>query len=119
MSALVGVRIDESPGSRSTTLSWDARFPVAGAWRLGPRFSVARLDDPQFGGKQTLYLPEVRADWTSRRQIFEVIAGYQLQQQQVQQQQVQQQLPNLGGTPQMSSLEQRNLYLSATYRLRF
>ena len=110
---IFGVRIDESPGSRSTTLSWDARFPVAGAWRLGPRFSVARLDDPQFGGRQTLYLPEVRADWTSRRQIFEVIAGYQLQQQQLQQQ------PNLAGTPQMSSLEQRNLYLSATYRLRF
>jgi hypothetical protein len=61
-----------------------------------------------------MYLPEVRADWTSRRQIFEMIAGYQLQQQLAQQQ-----LQNTTGTPQTLSLEQRNLYVSATYRLRF
>jgi hypothetical protein len=106
---IFGVRYDNSPSSRSTTLSWDARFPIGGAWRFGPRFSVARVDDPELGGKQTLYLPEVRADWTSRRQIFEMIAGYQLQQQ----------LQNLNGTAQTTSLEQRNLYISATYRLRF
>jgi len=106
---IFGVRYDNSPSSRSTTLSWDARFPIGGAWRFGPRFSVARVDDPELGGKQTLYLPEVRADWTSRRQIFEMIAGYQLQQQ----------LQNLTGTAQTTSLEQRNLYISATYRLRF
>ncbi len=111
---IFGVRYDNSPSSRSTTLSWDARFPIGGAWRFGPRFSVARVDDPGFGGKQTLYLPEMRADWTSRRQILEMIAGYQLQQQLAQQQ-----LQNLAGTPQTTSLEQRNLYVSATYRLRF
>jgi hypothetical protein len=75
---------------------------------------VARIDDPELGGKQTLYLPEVRGDWTSRRQIFEMIAGYQLQQQLAQQQ-----LQNPTDTPQSTSLEQRNLYVSATYRLRF
>ncbi|HEY0748993.1 MAG TPA: SPOR domain-containing protein [Steroidobacteraceae bacterium] len=111
---IFGVRYDNSPTSRSTTLSWDARFPIGGAWRFGPRFSVAQVDDPELGGKQTLYLPEVRADWTSRRQILEMIAGYQLQQQLVQQQ-----LQNLTGAPQTTSLEQRNLYVSATYRLRF
>jgi hypothetical protein len=111
---IFGVRYDNSPASRSTTLSWDARFPIGGAWRFGPRFSVARIDSPDFGGKQTLYLPEVRADWTSRRQIFEMIAGYQLQRQLAQQQ-----LQNVTDTAQTTSLEQRNLYLSATYRLRF
>jgi hypothetical protein len=111
---IFGVRYDNSPISRSTTLSWDARFPLGGAWRFGPRFSVARVDDPGLGGKQTMYLPEVRADWTSRRQILEMIAGYQLQRQLAQQQ-----LQNLTGTPQTLSLEQRNLYVSATYRLRF
>jgi hypothetical protein len=111
---IFGVRYDNSPTSRSTTLSWDARFPIGGAWRLGPRFSVARINDPELGGKQTLYLPEVRGDWTSRRQIFEMIAGYQLQQQLAQQQ-----LQNPTDTPQTTSLEQRNLYVSATYRLRF
>jgi tetratricopeptide (TPR) repeat protein len=111
---IFGVRFDDSPGSRSTTLTWDARFPVGGAWRLGPRLSVARLDDPQLGGQQTLYLPEARADWISRRQVIEVIAGYQLQQQQTQVQS-----GNLTGTPVSSTLEQRNLYVSATYRIRF
>jgi hypothetical protein len=43
-----------------------------------------------------------------------MIAGYQLQQQLAQQQ-----LQNTTGTPQTLSLEQRNLYVSATYRLRF
>ncbi len=111
---IFGVRYDDSPGSRSTTLTWDARFPVGGAWRFGPRFSVARIDDPELGGKQTLYLPEVRADWTSRRSVFEIIAGYQLQQQQALQS-----LPNQNGPPETSSLEQRSLYVSSTYRLRF
>jgi hypothetical protein len=111
---IFGIRFDDAPGSRSTTLSWDARFPVGGAWRFGPRFSVARVDDAQLGGKQTLYLPEVRADWTSRRSVFEIIAGYQLQQQQVLQT-----LPNQNGPPASSSLEQRSLYVSSTYRLRF
>jgi tetratricopeptide (TPR) repeat protein len=111
---IFGVRFDDSPSSRSTTLSWDARFPVGGAWRFGPRLSVARLDDPQLGGQQTLYLPEARADWISRRQVIEVIAGYQLQQQQTQVQSA-----DLSGTPASSTLEQRNLYVSATYRIRF
>jgi hypothetical protein len=111
---IFGVRFDDSPSSRSTTLTWDARFPVGGAWRFGPRLSVARLDDPQLGGQQTLYLPEARADWISHRQVIEVIAGYQLQQQQTQVQSA-----NLTGTPESSTLEQRNLYVSATYRIRF
>jgi hypothetical protein len=111
---IFGARYDDSPTTRSVTLSWDARFPVGGAWRVGPRFSVARLNSPDFGGKQTLYLPEARADWTSRWQIFELIAGYQLQQQLIQQQ-----LQNDTGIVQPTSLEQRNLYFSATYRVRF
>jgi hypothetical protein len=111
---IFGVRFDDSPTARSTTLSWDARFVLPGAWRLGPRFSVEQLNDPTLGGKQWLYLPQVRGDWTSRRSIFELIAGYQVQQQQaVLQQQA------LTGQPQTGSLSQRSLYISAAYRLRF
>ena len=71
------VRFDDSPTSRSTTLTWDARFALPGAWRVGPRFGVEQLNNPMLGGKQMIYLPQVRGDWTSRRSIFEVIAGYQ------------------------------------------
>ena len=56
----------------------------------------------------------MRSDWTSRRQIFEVIAGYQVQ---TRQELVQ--LQNQTGQTQNTSSSQRNLYLSATYRLRF
>jgi len=102
---IFGLRYDDSPAARSTTLSWDARFALPGAWRFGPRFSVERLDDPGLGGRQTIYLPQLRGDWTGRRAVFELIGGYQLQQQQL--------------TAPGSSLDQRSLYVSATYRWRF
>jgi hypothetical protein len=111
---IFGVRYDSSPQSRSTAVSWDARFALPGAWRIGPRITVERINDPAIGGKQTLYLPEIRSDWTSRRQIFEIIGGYQLTTQTALQQ-----LQNQTGQPQSTSLDQRNLYLSATYRIRF
>ena len=103
-----------SPTARSTTLSWDARFALPGAWRIGPRFSVAQLNNQTLGGKQWLYLPQVRGDWTNRRSVFEVIGGYQVLQQQVL---LQQQSPT--GQPQTGALSQRSLYISAAYRLRF
>jgi tetratricopeptide (TPR) repeat protein len=111
---IFSVRYDDSPISRSTTLSWDARFVVHGAWRLGPRLSVEELTDPTVGGKQYLYLPQVRSDWTGRRAVFEITAGYELQHQLAQQQQ-----QTLTGITQTSALDQRSLYLSATYRFRF
>jgi tetratricopeptide (TPR) repeat protein len=111
---IFGVRFDDSPSARSTTLSWDARFALPGAWRLGPRLSVEQLNEPLLGGKQLLYLPQVRGDWTSRRSVFELIAGYQVQQQQTLQQQ-----QSLTGQPQAGALDQRSLYVSAAYRMRF
>jgi hypothetical protein len=111
---IFGVRVDDSPVSRSTTLSWDARFALPGAWRLGPRLSVEQLNEPVLGGKQLLYLPQMRGDWTNRRSVFELIAGYQVQQQQAVQQQ-----QSLTGQPQAGALDQRSLYISAAYRLRF
>ena len=111
---IFGVRVDDSPQARSATLSWDARFVVYGAWRLGPRLSVEELTDSMLGGRQLLYLPQLRADWTGRRAIFELTAGYQMQQQQ---QTLQPQ--SLDGAPESSTLQQRSLYLSASYRLRF
>jgi tetratricopeptide (TPR) repeat protein len=107
---IFGVRFDESPNARSTTLSWDARFALPGAWRFGPRLSVEELNDQSLGGKQTLYLPQVRGDWTGRKSVFEMIAGYQIQQQVVQ--------PTLPGQA-SGALNQRSLYISAAYRVRF
>jgi len=103
-----GVRYDDSPSARSLTLTWDARFVFPGAWRFGPRLSVEQLEDPQIGGTQRLLLPELRGDWTGRRSVFELIAGYQLQQQ----------LP-LAGQSTGAAQDERHLYASVAYRLRF
>lgn len=111
---IFSVRVDDSPTARSVTLSWDARFALPGAWRLGPRLSVEQLNDPTLGGKQMLYLPQLRGDWTNRFSVFEIIAGYQVQSQQALQQQ-----QSLTGQPVSGAIEQRSLYASAAYRLRF
>jgi tetratricopeptide (TPR) repeat protein len=111
---IFSVRYDTSPASRSTTLSWDARFVVTGNWRLGPRFSVEQLHDSASGSKEMLYLPQVRGDWTNRKSVFEVIAGYQVQNQQALLQQ-----QTLTGQPVSTSVNQRSLYISAAYRVRF
>jgi hypothetical protein len=66
------------------------------------------------GGKQTLYLPQVRGDWTSRVSVFEMIAGYQIQNQQALQQQGQ-----VPGQVQAGATDQRSLYISVAYRQRF
>jgi len=105
---------DDAPTAHTATVSWDARFVLPGAWRAGPRFSVAEINNPTLGGKQTLYLPQIRADWTSRRSVFEATAGYQIQtQQSIQQSGL---LPGQGTT---RALDQRSLYISVSYRLRF
>jgi hypothetical protein len=111
---IFSVRYDTSPASRSTTLSWDARFVVTGNWRLGPRFSVEQLHDSTSGSKEMLYLPQVRGDWTNRKSVFEVIAGYQVANQQALLQQ-----QTLTGQPVSTSVNQRSLYISAAYRVRF
>jgi len=79
---------------------------LPGAWRIGPRFSVERLQDPSLGGNQTLYLPELRSDWTGRRMVFEFIGGYQVEQQQA-----------LAG--QSSAQTATHLSVAAAYRVRF
>jgi len=61
-----------------------------------------------------LYLPQIRGDYTTRRSVFEVTAGYQLQNQQALQQQA-----TLTGQPATTAVEERSLYLSAAYRVRF
>jgi len=111
---IFSVRYDNSPISTSETVSWDARFAIHGNWRLGPRLSVERLNDTQQHSKQMLYLPQVRGDWTSRRQVFELTAGYQVQNQRALQQQ-----QTLTGQPVTTQVDQRSLYLSAAYRVRF
>ncbi|HKN11381.1 MAG TPA: hypothetical protein VJ376_18155, partial [Pseudomonadota bacterium] len=111
---IFSLRGDDSSTTRSTTLSWDARFVLPGAWRLGPRLSVEELNDPSQGGKQTVYLPQLRGDWTNRVSVFEVIGGYTLTNQQTLEQPA-----SVTGQAQTTSVNERSLYFSVSYRVRF
>ena len=76
-----GARVQQSPTQRSAMLMWNARFPVVGAWRVGPRLRVERRESDTTQSTQTLYLPEIRIDWSNARSIFEFNAGGELGQQ--------------------------------------
>ncbi|MDP8986589.1 MAG: tetratricopeptide repeat protein [Pseudomonadota bacterium] len=108
---IFSLRYDSSRTSRSTTVSWDARFVITGNWRLGPRFSVEQLNDATQGGHERLYLPQLRGDWTDRRSVFELIGGYQMVNQQTQEQST--------GQVVTTTVSQRSLSVSAAYRVRF
>jgi len=55
-----------------------SRFPIGGAWRLGPRFTVDRLTALSDGSQQTTYIPSVLLDWTRGRWLFQLDTGAEL-----------------------------------------
>ena len=111
---LVGVRYDDSPTIRSETISWNGRFVVHGGFHAGPQLSIERLNDTLVGGTQMLYLPQLQADWIGRRSMVELTAGYQI----IAQARSSQILP-VTGTPVTGAFQERSLYVTAAYRLRF
>jgi hypothetical protein len=62
--------------TRSVGLS--TRFPLWGAWRLGPRVRVDERDFATDGSHQRLYVPSLRLDWQSRHVIFELETGAEI-----------------------------------------
>ena len=98
-----GARVQQSPTQRSALLMWNARFPIVGAWRIGPRLRIERRENDTTQSTQTLYLPEIRIDWSNQRSIFEFNAGGELGQQD---------LP-------ADTQKTRRLYFLLGYRLRF
>lgn len=55
-----------------------SRFPIGGAWRLGPRFTVDRLTALSDGSQQTTYIPSALLDWTRGRWLFQLDTGAEL-----------------------------------------
>ncbi|MFO1400992.1 MAG: SPOR domain-containing protein [Steroidobacteraceae bacterium] len=98
-----GARVQQSSSQRSAMLMWNARFPIVGAWRLGPRLRVERRESDATQSTQMLYLPEIRIDWSNQRSIFEFNAGGEIGKQD---------LP-------ADTQNTRRLYFLLGYRLRF
>jgi tetratricopeptide (TPR) repeat protein len=60
------------------SVSLNSRFPVGGAWRLGPRFSVERLSGLSDGSSQTTYIPSMLLDWQRNNKLLQVDFGGEL-----------------------------------------
>lgn len=55
-----------------------SRFPIGGAWRLGPRLSVNRLSQQTDGSTDTTYVPSVLLDWQRGRWLLQLDTGVEL-----------------------------------------
>ncbi|MGH8277279.1 MAG: hypothetical protein ACRETH_11350, partial [Steroidobacteraceae bacterium] len=63
---------------RIDSVSAISRFPLGGAWRLGPRFTVDRLTQLSDGSQETTYIPSVLLDWQRGRWMFQLDTGAEL-----------------------------------------
>jgi tetratricopeptide (TPR) repeat protein len=63
---------------RIDSVSANSRFPIAGAWRLGPRFTVDRLNSVTDGSQNTTYIPSLLLDYQRDRKLFQLEFGGQL-----------------------------------------
>jgi hypothetical protein len=63
---------------RIDSLSFTSRFPVGGAWRLAPRFTVERLNEQNDGGSQTSYIPSALLDWQRGNKLLQLEVGGEL-----------------------------------------
>ena len=63
---------------RIDALSFTSRFPVGGAWRLAPRFTVERLNEETDGSSQTSYIPSALLDWQRGNKLLQLEVGGEL-----------------------------------------
>jgi hypothetical protein len=72
---VVALRYLNGETSKTTSLGLSTRWPLWGAWRLGPRLRVDRQEIVFNGSTQWVYVPSLRLDYQARRVWFEVEAG--------------------------------------------
>ena len=63
---------------RIDSLSANSRFPISGAWRLGPRLTIDRLSSATDGSTETTYIPSMLLDYQRDRKLFQLEFGGQL-----------------------------------------
>jgi len=63
---------------RIDSVSLTSRFPVGGAWRLAPRFTVQRLSDQSDSSSQTSYIPSALLDWQRGNKLLQFEVGGEL-----------------------------------------
>jgi len=68
----------ETEIGRIDSMSLTTRFPVGGAWRLAPRFTVERLNEQSQGSSQTSYLPSGLLDYQRGNKLLQLEFGGEL-----------------------------------------
>ena len=71
------LRYDQTPTSNAVGWQYIARFPLFGAWRIGPRISVERTESST-GVTQLLYVPYAHLDYQRNGRILEIEGGAEL-----------------------------------------
>jgi len=96
-------RYQQSRDARSLMLSWSARFPLVGAWRLGPLIRAERRERFTDQSNQMLYTPELRLNYIRDASVFDLSLGAEISNRE---------LP-------ADDESIRRFYLLAAYRFRF
>ncbi len=63
---------------RVDSVNLTSRFPLGGAWRLAPRFTVERLSDATDGSTQTSYIPSALLDYQRGNKLLQLEVGGEL-----------------------------------------
>jgi hypothetical protein len=71
------LRYDQMPTQKAIGWQYIARYPLFGAWRIGPRLAVTRTQTDA-GVTQLLYVPYAHLDYQRNGRILEVEAGAEL-----------------------------------------
>ncbi len=67
-----------TPVGRVDSVNLTTRFPLGGAWRLAPRFTVERLNDTTDRSTQTSYIPSALLDYQHGNTLVQLEAGGEL-----------------------------------------
>src|SRR5581483_3628054 len=71
------LRYDHTATSKTVGWQYIGRFPVFGAWRIGPRLAVQRRESDN-GVTQLLYTPYLHLDYQRNGRVLEIEGGAQL-----------------------------------------
>ena len=71
------LRYDHTSTADATGVGYIARYPLAGAWRIGPRILVERIVNNS-GPVQYTYTPYVHTDWQRNGRMIEIEAGTEI-----------------------------------------
>lgn len=71
------LRYDHTSTADATGVGYIARYPLVGAWRIGPRILVERIVNDT-GPVQYTYTPYVHTDWQRNGRMVEIEAGTEI-----------------------------------------